>query len=68
MKRCKIFIKKLDFFKNKKVVHNQKYNVMAIYIYIYILLRNDGISMVLQSLIDLISSSFSFFSSFIFLS
>lgn len=31
-KKSKIFIK-LDFFKNKKVVHNQKYNVMAIYIF-----------------------------------
>lgn len=32
MKRRKIFIK-LDFLKNKKVVHNQKYHVMAIYIF-----------------------------------
>lgn len=63
MKRCKIFIK-LDFFKNKKVVHNQKYNVMAIYMF-YLEMPS---SMVLQSLIDLISSSFSFFSSFSFLS
>lgn len=34
----------------------------------YTLVRNAIISVVLQSLIDLISSSFSFFSSFIFLS